>query len=49
MKNTFLILSVTIASLFGGHEFDKVGSTSAQFLKLGVGARSMEWEAVLSD
>ena len=39
MRKIFLI--ILFSFLFGGNEFDKVGSTSAQFLKMGVGARSM--------
>ncbi len=36
---TFTLLFITV--VFGGSGFDKVGTTTAQFLKLGVGARAM--------
>lgn len=41
MKRISFIILISITCLFGGSGFDKVGSTSAQFLKMGVGARSM--------
>jgi len=41
MRKIYFTIFLTVTCLFGGHEFDKVASTSGQFLKLGVGARSM--------
>ncbi|NOZ08049.1 MAG: UPF0164 family protein [FCB group bacterium] len=39
MKKTILLIGILTAFIFA--EFDKVGTTTAQFLKLGVGARAL--------
>lgn len=41
MKKYFFIIILFTSFGFSGGEFDKVGTTTAQFLKLGVGARAM--------